>query len=369
MRVTLEHLSDVIGSIYEAGLDETRWRETARQIARTTGGFAGALVLWDTAAGKYPVAHSAGWPDGTFEEYGQHYVNVDPKGATFRARPDIEIYTDAMLVAPEVKRKHEYFDWERRASEQHFGFGARVFAGNGFETTLIMGRTHTQGEAEEEHLKPLSLLLPHLRRGVAMGRKIGEEFTKQTLDTLSFGVVVLDYLGGISVLNAAADQMARENDGFKISQRGISLATPSDNAALERVIGQFRNALYFAIGNEPRRLTAARPSGKRPYHLAVYPLSRRQSVVPFGGALMVCIVDPNQSAHIQARTLCDLHGLSPAEAQLTLALVQLGSLAAAARHCGITDGSARQYLKRVFAKTETSGQVDLVATVLKSLRV
>ena len=66
--------------------------------------------------------------------------------------------------------------------------------------------------------------------------------------------------------------------------------------------------------------------------------------------------------------LRELFDLTPAEAVLCSALTQSGTLADAAGMCGLTAGSARQYLKRIFAKTNTRGQVDLIALIMASVR-
>jgi DNA-binding CsgD family transcriptional regulator len=59
-----------------------------------------------------------------------------------------------------------------------------------------------------------------------------------------------------------------------------------------------------------------------------------------------------------------LHGLSPQEARLTVALANGQSLGDAAAALGLTLETARNYSKRIFAKTHTRGQADLVRLVL-----
>jgi len=63
------------------------------------------------------------------------------------------------------------------------------------------------------------------------------------------------------------------------------------------------------------------------------------------------------------QVLAAVFGLTPAEARLAAALVRTGHLAAAAENCQLTTGSARQYMKRIYEKTGTTGQVDLVRVV------
>jgi len=65
-----------------------------------------------------------------------------------------------------------------------------------------------------------------------------------------------------------------------------------------------------------------------------------------------------------AGLLVDLFGLLPSEARLAAALAGGDSLAEAAVHLGLTIETARTYSKKVFAKTGTRGQTDLVHRIL-----
>lgn len=62
------------------------------------------------------------------------------------------------------------------------------------------------------------------------------------------------------------------------------------------------------------------------------------------------------------------YGLTPRETALALALVETGQLALAARALGMRPVTARNHLKRIFSKTDTRGQVDLVCRLLAAPR-
>lgn len=55
--------------------------------------------------------------------------------------------------------------------------------------------------------------------------------------------------------------------------------------------------------------------------------------------------------------------LTPAQAQLAALLHDGASVKQAASQLGITEGSARQYLRRIFAKTGTNRQIDLIRRI------
>lgn len=65
--------------------------------------------------------------------------------------------------------------------------------------------------------------------------------------------------------------------------------------------------------------------------------------------------------------LIQLFGLTASEARLALVLSQGRSIADAAAEVGLTIETARNYSKRIYAKTDTRGQADLVRIILASV--
>ncbi len=65
--------------------------------------------------------------------------------------------------------------------------------------------------------------------------------------------------------------------------------------------------------------------------------------------------------------LTERFDLTSAEADLASAFLREGSLKAAAKHRGLTDGTARQYFKRIFRKTGTDSQVQLMKLLMQTL--
>jgi len=73
------------------------------------------------------------------------------------------------------------------------------------------------------------------------------------------------------------------------------------------------------------------------------------------------------AAALDPTVLARLYGLSPREAELAAALCQGAELVPAGLALGLTTETTRNYSKRIYAKTGTRGQVDLVRLVLTGL--
>ncbi|MCI4592300.1 hypothetical protein MOK15_19675 [Sphingobium sp. BYY-5] len=84
-------------------------------------------------------------------------------------------------------------------------------------------------------------------------------------------------------------------------------------------------------------------------------------------ALVAYIHADNWSSADRCDQLCQLFNLSQSEARLSLALSRGMSIAEAAVELGLTVESARTYSKRIYSKTGTRGQTDLIGLIHRSV--
>jgi DNA-binding CsgD family transcriptional regulator len=88
------------------------------------------------------------------------------------------------------------------------------------------------------------------------------------------------------------------------------------------------------------------------------------------GALETKFAEARHFADVRGadqRRLQEVFELTPSQAQLAALLYNGASVKQAASSLGITEGSARQYLRRVFVKTGTNRQIDLVRKIGRTM--
>jgi DNA-binding CsgD family transcriptional regulator len=78
-------------------------------------------------------------------------------------------------------------------------------------------------------------------------------------------------------------------------------------------------------------------------------------------------IAPPANARSIIAAIASLHGLSDREAALAYGLVRGESIVEAGTRLRLTPETARNYSKRIYAKTRTSGQADLVRLILTGL--
>ena len=80
---------------------------------------------------------------------------------------------------------------------------------------------------------------------------------------------------------------------------------------------------------------------------------------------LVQVVDPGQVPRIEPASLCKLFGLTKAEAGLACEILSRATLEQAAAKLSVRPSTIKTHLKRIFRKTNTTRQSELVALLLR----
>jgi DNA-binding CsgD family transcriptional regulator len=131
------------------------------------------------------------------------------------------------------------------------------------------------------------------------------------------------------------------------------------DARLRKAIG---HALSPTRPPGPAAVQIPRLSLRRAYQVAAAPLRSRfrQFVGMPSPVAVLLITDPEQSEPASTDLLIQLYGLTPKEAALAAKLSEGKSVEQAAEELTISYETARTHLRRVFGKTETSRQTELL---------
>lgn len=109
---------------------------------------------------------------------------------------------------------------------------------------------------------------------------------------------------------------------------------------------------------------------RAPLRLDVMPLSPRNRRVQSewlglqSPAAIVAISDPERPHGLSRTRLMATFGLTPAEADLAIEMARGDGRQAAARRLGVSVGTVRSHLMRIFEKTGVSRQAELVHLLL-----
>ena len=366
----LAPLSRWIALAYEGVLEPARWNDLLRELAEGLGGHLGLLDVSRPGGGS--VVASFGFPDESLRAWEERHAANPWASAARKLRPG-EAVCGSALVDPREMRKSSYYDEIMRPLEFEETLGAVVYRSEEVQSHLSVGRRDFFAASEQRQFATVAF---HLRQAVRMyGRLRASELRAAVLagaaDLLPVGLGVLDRTGRLVHANQQLAQMLREGDALR--DRGGRLGCVSPRA--ERQLVQLVAAAGARSGSLAGGglLSVERGPARPGLHVLVAPISgNRAAILPELGdtgepAVFVLVSDPERSPRDTRHLLRALYSLTSAESQLVAALLEGGSLADYAERAGVTLGTARVRLKRVFEKTGTHRQGELIALVLRSL--
>jgi DNA-binding CsgD family transcriptional regulator len=185
----------------------------------------------------------------------------------------------------------------------------------------------------------------------------GPTEAEQVLDQLAFGVVFLSGSGTVAFTNRTARAIIERGDGLILAGGALRATDASVRRALRSLIEQ------VTVARRGGALAIPRSSNDRPLAALATPLSAGGSS---GATAALFLTDPDLGAGSCEEVMTSLYGLTPAEARLTAELMQGKSLDEAAAALAISIHTARSHLKRVFAKTGTRRQSELVRLLVST---
>jgi DNA-binding CsgD family transcriptional regulator len=194
-------------------------------------------------------------------------------------------------------------------------------------------------------------------------RALRSEMLERTLDGL---VTARD--GRVVYMNAAAERQVRTGNSIRIVNNRVCPADSATRAALSKAIDE---AARDDIDKDVSEYSLAIPDvdGGPGYVATLLPVDRgqrRDIIAPFAASVAVFTQDPVQAPLMPGEAFARLYGLTGGELRVVLALAQGLGAKEAADTLGIGEPTVRTHLQRIFSKTDTARQADLVRLLQNS---
>jgi DNA-binding CsgD family transcriptional regulator len=341
-----------------AALDPVLWIKGMEAICEATGTTGAGLLKSDVQTSDQP------WTPGArdlFESYlAEGWYIRDPRArgvAQWKAGAPVLIDQD-IISLDHKSDAHYYNEFLRR-------HGFRWFAGIGFWAdsslwVLTLQRSPKDGPFDAADKKMLSQLSRQLTETATLSKAVGYSVIAgmtSALDLVQYPALVLDRMGFVLDVNAAADALF--DDDIRVRQRRLIIRDPDANAEFEELIRRF--SIQF-VASEP--IVLKRKQGS-PLVIRVVPVPPAARNPFLGAHALLIFTDLRKQSRPQIEVLKKTFHMSMAEARLASVIAAGISPQNAAEELGIARETARSQLKSVFAKTSTHRQGELIALLRK----
>jgi DNA-binding CsgD family transcriptional regulator/PAS domain-containing protein len=364
-----ELLSDLIGRIYDCAIDVDRWPATMSILHETLGFSNAAMSVMSITSGRHIIHEVRGVEPVWLERMADYNRELlDLWGGPARAQT-IPLDEPAVLSRVTDRTGWEsnryYTEWGR--PQGLIDVMALPLARNAeWVGTIGMGRHETAGEIGAAEVTLARLLLPHLQRSVEISRllelqTVAAQTFRATLDTLTVGVVLVDAELHILHTNKAADAMLSTGDPVRVMAGRLGARAPMASAALAEAVRQAGES-EAALGRRGFGIPVPQ-ADRTPCLLQVLPLQAgalRSTLFDAGAAAAVFIASPAAPVASPAVALAAMFDLTAAESRVLASIAAGRSVQETAAAMDVATSTVKTHLLRVFTKTGTRRQADLV---------
>jgi DNA-binding CsgD family transcriptional regulator/PAS domain-containing protein len=301
--------------------------------------------------------------------YFNKYVTLDPfTTAHFFFDVGDVISIDNVMPYDEYEETRVFKEWVKPQGYVDVATVMLEKTGTAY-AALSVARHERDGLVDDGARQRMSVLAPHFRRAVLIGkvidlRTIEAESLSATMDGVAAGVFLLDASRRVTYANSAAQELLRAGEILRITQNAL--------VATDQQVDQMLGTVFAAAGGGDVQVGAKGVAvpltglhGER-WLAHVLPLTSgvRQRIGTVHTAVAAMFVrKASLDAPSSLETLARLYKLTVSELRVLQAVVEVGGVPAVAEALGISVATVKTHLNHVFEKTGAIRQADLVKLV------
>ncbi len=362
----------IVASIHEAAVDETRWPATSLLIDEAFGARGNGLLAGQRVDGDVRVRYEGLYWRGERREdlereYLETYHPLDERVARLRRLPDSRVVRVRELYsAVERKTSPTYNEMLPRSIGQN-ALNVRLDLTPGSHLTFCLCGPQREDAWGSGQLHLLERLLPHVRqfahvrRALASAEALNASLS-ELLDNSGIGVIHLRRSGRIMSANDRARELLEQGRGIWNKDGFLRPWLSADCDELERLLAR-------ALPAWGRQGVGGSMALRRPSHfpliLQIIPVTESQMTLGVSdpGAL-VLVLDAASRPGSDAGRVAAALGLTTAEGRVAILLAEGRTVRDIAALTGRRENTIRAHLRHIHRKLDISRRADLVRLVL-----
>jgi DNA-binding CsgD family transcriptional regulator len=359
----MEPSDQLLDLIYDAATEQELWRTVMTEIADLTGSQGGVLFGQSFGACKVYFDYNGRLSEECNRAYKErHFQN--PWNRAMIAQPVGRLVLSDEVVPLSSLRSTLFFDEVLRPQDVAHNAMIALAAEDDFCAAFNICRSERQGPLREEERRSLQRLVPHLCRSIQLGFRIDgyralQRAEYHVLDRLSAGIILLDRRARIIYANAAARSLGADGGALCLRNSAVAAHSALHSQRLAELIravlrGRPTASMSVPRPNDGGLLTILMSSVRG------RDIGRFADINMPDAAVLLIIVDPANRAGIPTGWIMDAYGLTQAEARVALAASSGITIPDMANQLALSPNTIKTHLRKVFAKTGTGRQTELV---------
>jgi DNA-binding CsgD family transcriptional regulator/PAS domain-containing protein len=364
----VEPVSSLIADIYDAALDPTLWTDALPAICEFVGGQAGGIVSKDAVSKAGTPHYHFGVDPHYVQMYSETHSRFDLVSTLAFFDIDQVVNIPELVPYDEFRQGRFFHEWMR--PQGWIDTASSVLEKSALSCScLTILRKEVHGMVDDEMRRRMALVVPHVRRAMLIGRAI-ELKTAQasafadTLDGISAGMFLVDANGRIVHANARGQAILDERSVLRAGGGKLTAIEAGANHELNQTLA-LAGGGDAAVGVKGITVPLAARDGEH-YVAHALPLTsgeRRRAGASYAAVAALFVRKAGLDASTPPEAIARLYKLTPTELRVLLAVVEVGGVPEVAEALGIGEATVKTHLHRLFAKTGTSRQAELVKLV------
>jgi DNA-binding CsgD family transcriptional regulator len=352
----------LLDRIYEAAFVPDQWSDALQHVATAHGCATGAIGAWNDSGapiGQRATALLAPLVDATMRS------NDNVSALRFNALHSVKEprFTRVESLLSEHELAIDPIQLGLRSIGLESQAATAIAMPSGDLVCISFERFTKDGAFDKPLLDALNTLRPHLARAGMMAARLGLEraqATTKAMNTLGLPAAVMSLSGRVLATNAWFEDLS--TTFLPSSRGGLAISDVDANRLFQEMVSASASQVEPAV----RSIPIAKKDSNDALVIHLLPLRRAAHEIFSGGDLLIIATAARTNSQIPTPAiLMGLFDLTPAEVKLATALAAGRSLHEAAVEANVTRSTSRTYLDRIFKKTGTHQQSQLVA-LLKS---
>lgn len=361
-------LGAILGRVHDAALDEAQWPGAIAAIAETCEAVTGILYEFDIVRWESRIVGTHHMSPEFLDDYRNHYAAIDPwSRRSLVSEVGRAVGTRELISDSELRRTEFYQDYLRRHDNLFYGLGGVIERTPRRIAILGVQRTHRAGMFDADCFAVIERIMPHLRHAYRVRHALQQAqqtcmILSETLHAMSVPVLVLDGSARVHFANLAAEKLLAAGDGLRLRNGHVTAASRGQDSLLAEALARAARARHEDAPLPPLECALNRPRSQRPLILTMAPIST--GVMAGETPLVAVLVDTGPSAQPPLERLRTALRLSSAETALLQGLTEGKTLSEIAEQRQVSINTLRVQLHRLFQKTGTHRQAELVRFAL-----
>lgn len=369
--VSSSEFSALVLELYTAVTGPSKLTDFLERCCNFIGARLGSIVVWELRTNSVRYVDACSLPRDAHEQYQRQYYSTDPIRHALMRQPPRRFYLRHELVSDEEVRTHPYFtEWYKLLGYDDV-CSAAIPLNEHYRCHL--GFTRNVGDPRFTHQETdfLDLLLPHIEQSLTLFNVMDRltlmsDLAQEHLAQAGAGFIVLNEEGRVTYTNRIARAMLTSNSVIHEHEGLIRIDDRQAQTRFNTLVGECIAVSKYPIAMTGGAVSVPRPDGPA-LGIMVLPYRTHATYLRTSSdnnRATVTLFDPARPRLDPPGILRQLYRLSASEVQVCWRLANGETLEDIAESMNIGKETVRSQLKRIFAKTGTSRQSELVRLVL-----